>query len=220
MFEQQPLTLQEKVKLLATEAIKNADPSSWFDTLYDQAKGDINQVPWAKNQPHPYLQNWLETTKPETKEKTALVIGCGLGDDAEILAKFGYQVIAFDISPTAINWCKQRFPDSLVSYQVADLFALNPLWKNSFDLVYESRNIQAIPIDVRSPIINTIGSLVADKGTLLIITRWRDNSTIPDGPPWAISEEELSPFQQMGLEEIQRLFFVEGEIQHLRIEYR
>nr|WP_019506399.1 methyltransferase domain-containing protein [Pleurocapsa sp. PCC 7319] len=116
MFEQQPKTLQEKVKSLATESIRQQNPSGWFETLYAEAEGDSNQVPWAKNTVHPYLQDWLEKYPCQVDGKSALVIGCGLGDDAEILSNLGYRVTAFDIAPTAIAWCKQRFPNSSVTY--------------------------------------------------------------------------------------------------------
>jgi 2-polyprenyl-3-methyl-5-hydroxy-6-metoxy-1,4-benzoquinol methylase len=223
MSEQQLQNLREKIKSLATESIRQQNPSGWFETLYADAKGDTQLIPWAKNQAHPYLQNWLETASVKTEGKKALVNGCGLGDDAETLARFGYNVTAFDIAPTAIAWCKQRFPESDVTYVEGNLFALNPSWQKQFDLVYECRNIQALPPNVRSQVIQGVGSLVAPQGKLLMITRHRPNDTTPEGPPWALSDEELSQFQELGLTEIKRDRFSEGEetvIEHLRIEYR
>ncbi len=223
MFEQQPKNLQQKVKSLAVESIKQQNPSSWFETLYAEADGDSTQVPWAKNTAHPYLQEWLAIYPPQTQGKKALVIGCGLGDDAELLDSLGYRVTAFDIAPTAIAWCQQRFPQSAVNYLVADLFALNPNWQKQFDLVYECRNIQALPLDVRPSVIRAIAPLVREKGTLLVITRRRDNDTIPEGPPWALSDAELSQFTELGLTEIRRDRFIEGTevaIEQLRIEYK
>ena len=223
MFEQQPKKLQQKVKSLAIESISQKNPSGWFETLYADANGDDSLVPWAKNQAHPYLQDWLEQNNIQGNNSSALVIGCGLGDDAEILAKVGYEVTAFDVSPTAIDWCKQRFAQSPVNYLVADLFADNSTWQNKFDLVYECRNIQALPVDIRSQVIQKIASFVGKKGTLLVITRYRRNDILPESPPWALSEAELLQFQQLGLQEIQRNSFIEGEevkIEQLRIEYR
>ena len=46
----------------------------------------------------------------------AIVIGCGVGDDAEALSEAGYEVTAFDISPEAILLCKNRYPDTTVNY--------------------------------------------------------------------------------------------------------
>jgi ubiquinone/menaquinone biosynthesis C-methylase UbiE len=224
MFEQQPKTLREKIQSLAAESVSQGNPSGWFETLYAEAEGDSAQVPWAKNLTHPYLQNWLEHYAPPGKGKSALVIGCGLGDDAEALAKQGFKVTAFDISPTAIAWCQQRFSNSSVNYLVADLFALDPLWHRRFDLVYECRNIQALPLSARSKAIDGITSLVAEEGTLLVITRFRDTETEPDGPPWPLSETELAQFEQHRLQKIRRDIFLEtGDnvtIKQLRLEYR
>jgi 2-polyprenyl-3-methyl-5-hydroxy-6-metoxy-1,4-benzoquinol methylase len=214
------------VKSLANISVDPQDPTSWFEPLYADAKGDTAQVPWAKNQAHPYLQQWLATNPPQTEGKTAgksaLVIGCGLGDDAELLATIGYQVTAFDISPTAIAWCQQRFFNSTVNYLVADLFDLDPQWQGKYDFVFECKTIQALPLNVRSQVISKISALVAPQGTLLVITRHRDANTIPDGPPWALSDVELSEFTELGLTEVQRDRFVEGEqikIEQYRLEY-
>ena len=156
-------------------------------------------------------------------KRTALVIGCGLGDDAEALAKLGFQVTAFDISTTAIAWCHERFPNSSVNYLVADLLTLDTQWHRKFDLVLELRTIQALPVEMRSQVINCITPLVANRGTLLVITRIRDNDSIPDGPPWALSDKELTEFIQLGLQEVRRDLFLseagEKKIKQVRIEY-
>jgi SAM-dependent methyltransferase len=214
------------VKSLANISVDPQNPTGWFEPLYADAKGDSAQVPWAKNQPHPYLQQWLSINSPPAAEKTAgklaLVIGCGLGDDAELLANIGYQVTAFDISPTAIAWCHQRFPDSTVNYLVADLFNLDPQWQDKYDFIFECKTIQALPLNVRSQVIPKIAVLVAPQGTLLVIARHRDPDTIPDGPPWALSDVELSQFTELGLTEVQRDRFVEGEqvkVEQYRLEY-
>jgi len=223
MFEEQPKTLQQKVKLLATEALQKSEHSAWFDVLYSQANKDASQVPWAKLTAHPYLQDWLNDQIIQGQGKSALVIGCGLGDDAETLADLGFQVTAFDISPTAIAWAKERFPNSPVNYVVADLLALNPDWQGKFDFVFECRNIQALPLNIREKVINAITPLVAPGGTLLVITRIRDFDAQPDGPPWPLSETELAQFQKFGLSEISRHTFIESEhhqVEQVSIEYK
>ena len=223
MFEQQPEAIQQKVKSLASQSLSQSDPSGWFEVLYADANGDYAQVPWAKLSLHPYLQDWLDRTKVQGNSRSALVIGCGLGDDAEALQERGFQVTAFDISPTAIAWCQKRFPNSSVTYIVADLFALDPSWHRTFDLVFESRNIQALPLSVRSNVINVIASLVAPEGTLLVITRHRETDTEPEGPPWPLSDGELNQFQELGFHEIHRAPFWEDDnksVTQLRIEYR
>ncbi len=223
MFEKQPETLQQRVKQLATQAVQESNPTAWFDVLYSQSQGDVTQIPWAKLTCHPYLQDWLKTFNPEGEGRSALVIGCGLGDDAEALAARGFQVTAFDISPTAIDWCQQRFPDSSVNYVVADLLTLPSQWHQAFDLVVEIRNIQALPLSLRSTVIASVASVVAVAGTLVVINRLRETEVEPDGPPWPLSNSELAQFTELGLQEVSRILFHEGErvdIQQVRLEYQ
>jgi 2-polyprenyl-3-methyl-5-hydroxy-6-metoxy-1,4-benzoquinol methylase len=222
MFEKQPEDLQLHVKQLATEALQTSQPSAWFEVLYAEAQGDATQIPWAKLAPHPYLQDWLTNYQPFASGKKALVIGCGLGDDAQALADLGFEVTAFDISPTAIAWCKQRFPNSIVNYVVADLFAIPPQWHLGFDFVFECRNIQSLPLNVRSSVISSVASLVAPGGTLLLITRVRDTEVEPSGPPWPLSEQELKQFESLGLQQAEKIVFLESgptNVKQMLIEY-
>ncbi|MBD2527643.1 bifunctional 2-polyprenyl-6-hydroxyphenol methylase/3-demethylubiquinol 3-O-methyltransferase UbiG [Nostoc sp. FACHB-133] len=223
MLEQQPENLQFYIKQLATEALQKSDPSAWFEVLYAKAKGDTGQIPWAKLAPHPYLQDWLTNHEPFASEQKALVIGCGLGDDAEALVNLGFEVTAFDISPTAIAWCQERFPNSTVNYIVADLLAIPSQWHQAFNFVFECRNIQALPLNVRSWVISSVTSVLAPGGTLLMITRVRDTEAEPSGPPWALSNSELAQFKDLGLYQVEQLVFLEPEqidVKQVRIEYR
>ncbi|MBU7582519.1 MAG: class I SAM-dependent methyltransferase [Nostoc sp. TH1S01] len=224
MQEQQFENLRLYVQQLATEALEKEQPSAWFEILYAKAEGDATQIPWAKLVPHPYLQTWLANHQPLVKGQKALIIGCGLGDDAEALAKLEFEVTAFDISPTAISWCQQRFPDSSVNYVVADLFALPTEWHLAFDFVFECRNIQALPLNVRSSVISSIASLVAPDGTLLLITRVRDTEVEPSGPPWPLSDSELQQLESFGLQQVEKIVFCdhpqEMDIKQVRIEYQ
>ena len=212
-------SIRQKVKQLANQAIAQSSPLSWFEVVYSESKGDANQIPWAKLTPHPYLQDWFQTHSQTNNQKSAIIIGCGLGDDAEAFAKQGFQTTAFDISPTAVAWCQQRFPDSPVTYTVADLLAIPSQWQQAFDLVFECRNIQSLPLSMRSAVIQSVTSLVAVGGTLLIITGFRETEAEPDGPPWHLSESELNQMEKLGFIEVSRLVFWESDKQHLRIEY-
>ncbi|MGB3758531.1 MAG: class I SAM-dependent methyltransferase [Rivularia sp. (in: cyanobacteria)] len=198
---------------------------NWFDSVYTKAKGDSNQVPWANMTANAYLKDWLNQNPQLGKglKIKALVVGCGLGDDAEALAEKGFDVTAFDISPTAIDWCKQRFPDSSVNYVVADVFDLNNEWQRNFDFVFEARTIQSLPLKVREQVMAAIAQLVAEEGTLLVVTVTRDTLEEPSGPPYPLSLEEIDYFQQLGLQEINRNSYSEKDSRfpkRLRIEYR
>lgn len=214
--------IKEQVKLLAQQYLQNSEPSGWFDILYQQAGEDATQIPWAKMQPYPYFQKWLNQLQPnKLLGLNSLVIGCGLGDDAEALANLGVEnITAFDISPHAIAWCKKRFPDSKVNYVVGDLFNLNPEWNGKFNFVYECRNIQALPLNVRTKIITNIANLVADNGILLVINYLRNNEQeLTDSPPWRLSKEEFDLFQTLGLKENKINIYVENDRKIQVVEY-
>lgn len=223
MFEEKSPSMQNRIKTWASEAQAQNQPYAWFEPLYAQANGNADQVPWAKSTAHPYLQAWLTEHPQPVAHSKALVIGCGLGNDAEALQAHGYQVTGFDVSPTAIAWCHQRFPHSAVDYQVADLFHLDPSWNQTFDLVYECRNIQALPIHLRQQVVGAIAPLVAKTGKLLVVTRIRPDEQECEGPPWPLSPLELAEFENYGLVETERATFVEGEtiaVQQARILYQ
>jgi SAM-dependent methyltransferase len=142
-------------------------PSTWFEAVYTEAENDRNKVPWAE-QTQPLLLSWLEQQKELANgNRHTLVVGCGLGDDAETLAQHHLSVTAFDISPRAIAWCRQRFPASTVAYQVADLFHLSGGFRQAFDLVYDALTIQALPPDLHAGAITAIADCVAPGGILL-----------------------------------------------------
>lgn len=186
---------------MAAKSIASGDITGWFEELYAISSGDSSVIPWAGEKPNPYLIEWLNKNQIDGNDRTALVIGCGLGDDAEALSAVGFKVTAFDISPTAIEWAKKRFPNSGVEYCVADLFDLPKNWLGAFDFIFECYTIQALPRSVRTDVINKVALVVAPNGLLLVICRgWRDEQT-EDTLPWALKKEELEQFKQLGFSE-------------------
>lgn len=177
--------------------------TDWFEPLYRRAGGNAQQVPWARSAPHPELVDWYETDAVPQEGSKTLVIGCGLGDDAEFLAAQGLRVTAFDLSETAIQWCRERFPDSTVSYVVADLFDPPEEWIEHFDFVCEAYTIQSLPLNLRPQAIEACVRFLAPAGQILVIAVGRpEDETDPDGPPWPLSREEFHKFIRLGLIEL------------------
>jgi SAM-dependent methyltransferase len=187
---------------MAERYVENGEPLGWFEALYAQAAGDTSIIPWADLEPNPSLVQWLDREKPETKGKTALKIGCGLGDDAEYLASRGFATTAFDISETAVTWCRHRFQGSSVAYLTADLFRPPAGWSGAFDFVLESYTLQVLPPSLRREAMKWVASFVVPHGTLLVIARGR-KETDPEGSmPWPLTREELYVFRSFGLTEL------------------
>lgn len=175
-----------------------------FDEMYAASRGaDVRSVPWAHGRPHPFLAQWLErAASPPVGHDRALVVASGLGDDAEALAAHGWQVTAFDASESAIEWSRERFPQSDVDYRVANLFAPPSAWIGAFDLVVEVHTIQALPPTRRQDTIARIASMVAPGGTLFVVTFRRDVHTAPSGRPWPLTTREIDSIARDGLEEV------------------
>ena len=115
-------THKATARQIAQKHLEVGDPLGWFEYLYSLAGENPWIIPWADLRPNPNLINWLDQQHIVGLGK-ALKVGCGLGDDAEELARRGFETTAFDISKTAIAWSQRRFPQSQVSYIVSDLFS-------------------------------------------------------------------------------------------------
>lgn len=191
---------------LAEAYSRKGDPNGWFEEFYANADGDYQKIYWADLKPNPLLVTWMEEHRPKAGEK-AIVIGCGLGDDAEAMSLHGYAVTAFDISPSAIEMCQKRFPDSNVEYAVADLFALPAEWHHGFSLVYECNTVQILKDPERSQAITAISSTVAPEGAVIVSCRSRNKGEGLDEFPVALDRDEIEQFKADGLTEIHFLAY-------------
>jgi 2-polyprenyl-3-methyl-5-hydroxy-6-metoxy-1,4-benzoquinol methylase len=183
---------------LSAQYEKTANPLGWFDALYKNAAGHPEKIPWAELRPNPYLLQWLDTA--HLSPRKALVIGSGLGDDAEFLTSRSWTTTAFDISPEAINWSRRRFPNSKVDYQIASVLEPPATWRNKFDLVVEIFTLQALPRPLHLQAIPKIAELIAPSGRLFLFARARNDSDPPGSMPWPLTEKELREFEKLGLQ--------------------
>lgn len=177
---------------LARKHYAAGNPLGWFDDLYRQAAGDFATIPWADRAVNPHLSAWCERESVPGPGARVLVVGCGLGDDAEYLAARGAAVTAFDLSETAIAWCRERFPNSPVDYQVANLLT----FAGEFDLVVEIYTLQAMPLEMREQAVAAVARLGRE---VIIICRGRDESDPPGQLPWPLTRQEMEPLQRGGL---------------------
>lgn len=184
---------------LAHDYRGKGDPSGWFELVYAQTDTSGSGVPWAKMEPNPYLVSWLKENNINGTGKTALVVGCGLGDDAQALVEHGYDVTAFDISESAIEISRKRFPDSRANYLTADLFSPPDSWLGAFGFVFENITVQALPPELQEKAIDVIAQFAAPGGNVMSITTARHPAMSPAGPPWPISRDSLNRYLDQGL---------------------
>jgi len=204
-------TKRIKARELCRTFLQRGDPLGWFEALYETADGDSKSIPWADMCPNPNLVDWLAGNNISGEGKKALKIGCGLGDDAEALSRRGFNVVAFDISNTAVKWCNTRFPETTVQYRVEDLFASPESWSETFDLVLESYTLQVLPAELRADAIASISRFVAPGGNLLVICRGRHPAEPGGKMPWPLTRGEVDGFKTHGLIELSFDDFTDNE---------
>lgn len=183
---------------LAAESIARGDPTGWFEPLYAAAEQGATTVPWADLAPYPGLVSTLAGVPGRGR---ALVVGCGLGDDAEHVASLGFTTVAFDVSPTAIASARRRFPRSAVEYVTADLLSPPGIWARAFDLVVEVFTLQVLTGGARRTAAAQLARMVAPGGRLLLIARARDEHEDPGQMPWPLTRAEIESFRRYGLAE-------------------
>ncbi|WP_338774215.1 class I SAM-dependent methyltransferase [Nocardia vulneris] len=189
-------------KRLAAASLAQDDPTGWFEQLYVAAADGAAIVPWDAADPNALLVDWLERHERADGGMRALVVGCGLGRDAEHLAGLGFRTTAFDISATAIKTARERFPASQVDYTVADLLAPPAAWAGAFDLVVELITVQSMPVSVRAAATTNVAAMVAPGGDLLVIAGIRADDEVVDGPPWPLTRAEIDAFAGAGLHSV------------------
>ena len=155
---------------------------------------------WSRTERHPLLVQWAQRTGQTGAGRTAVVIGCALGADAEFVAGLGFTTTAFDVSPTAIQLARERHPRTAVRYVTVDLLHVPAAWQRAFDLVVEIITLQALPPELHPRAASAVRELVAGSGTLLVIGALPDESAV--SPPWALTRAEIEGLASGGLDTV------------------
>ncbi|GAA4113441.1 hypothetical protein GCM10022415_08760 [Knoellia locipacati] len=204
----EPRGWQGEADRLAHASVGRGDPTGWFEELYAAGESGEVTMAWDRSEPQPLLEAWTrEGAVPggptvRGEGRSAVVVGCGLGADAEHLASLGFDTTGFDLSPTAIRTARARRPGSAVDYRVADLFELPGEWRHGFDLVVDVYTVQALPPAMREQTVRAVADLVAPGGTLVAIHGVLPADDDGAGPPWLLTADEIRSFTRHGLSEV------------------
>lgn len=224
MSETMEFDPRARAREIAAEFAEKGDSVGWFEAFYREAAGDNEKISWADLEPNRFFKAWAEQSGLKGNGRRALVVGCGLGDDAFYLDDLGFEVTAFDISPTAIEWAKKLSKDRQVRFYVADLFDVPEDWKWSkeshaapsasasgnassdraggFDFVLEVYTIQPLPLEMRPRVVDAIAEFVAPGGGLVVVTMGREDDEELNEIPWPLSRKDLSRFEENGLRQV------------------
>jgi len=181
--------------------------SEWFNDLYEKHKENHENIPWARKAVNPLLQSYLDD-ESENHGGKALVVGCGLGDDAHALEVAGYEVVAIDVSEAALEIAKERSEGSTIVYEKQDIFDMPEKYNAYFDFVFEALTIQSLPVKFREQMIEAVAKTLAPKGKLLVVAHKKQGDF--DGPPWPLTQEEVNLFKNHALNELEFEIHIEG----------
>jgi SAM-dependent methyltransferase len=210
----------EPARRLAAQSLTGEDPVAWFEHLYARVEDGAAVAPWDRGGPHPLLVEWAKARALDGAGRQAVVIGAGLGEDAEFLSARGYDTVAFDVAATAVKLAGQRFPGSRVRYRVADLLDTPAEWRGTFDLVFESLTVQSMPPHLHGAATSQVGRLVAPGGTLLVVATGRDEDEGAPAPPWPLTRPEVEAFAHDGIEPVRIEELRDAEVFRWRAEFR
>ncbi|MBJ7356597.1 class I SAM-dependent methyltransferase [Nocardioides sp.] len=171
-------------------AVADGDPTRWYEEVWSAGARGAVPMPWDRDEPHDLLE-W-HTRGVDGTGRRAVVVGAGLGADAEHLAGLGFTTTAFDIAPSAVDSARERHPGSRVDYRVADLLDLPEDLVGAFDLVVEIFTLQALHGSVRERAAHGVRRLVAPGGTVLVVQVVRDDDEeVAAEPPWLLDRAEM-----------------------------
>ena len=135
-----------------------------YDDRYRQVHGQDLQ--WFASSPSPIVGEILARYNINGR---LLEIGCGEGRDAGFLLARGYDVLATDVSPSAIDYARKRFPEFADRFQVLD--CLTEQVNEKFDFIYAVAVIHMLVLDEdRNGFYRFIREHLAPGGMALICT--------------------------------------------------
>ncbi len=144
---------------------------------------------WDLGAPAPPFVSLLATPTAPRPGRMA-VLGAGRGHDALLFAAHGFEVIGFDLAPSAIAAATELAQQRRLSAQFwqRDIFALEPDLSGQFDYVLEHTCFCAIDPSQRSQYVQVVHQLLRPGGELLALF-WAHQ--MAGGPPFGSTVAEL-----------------------------
>lgn len=137
-----------------------------YDDRYRQVHGENLQ--WFGNEPSSIVEEVLKRFSI-SKNAKILEIGCGEGRDAGALLAKGYDLLATDVSPAAIQYARNRFPAFGERFRVLD--CLRERLDEKFDFLYAVAVVHMlIPQEDRDGFYGFIREHLKENGLALIGT--------------------------------------------------
>ena len=160
-------------------------PDFW-EKLYHDGKDE-----WDLKGVTPALNSFFES-EDCPKEGRVLVPGAGKGHDAEAWALKGYETLAVDFCPTAVD-SLDSLSRKYENFKAVDedLFELDPKKLGQFEIIYEYCCFSAIHPGRRDEYFEVWYKMLKDDGLIISIFYPINPGSTMEGPPHTTTEGEL-----------------------------
>ncbi len=155
-------------------------PETWNKRWQD------SNTPWDLKGATPALVAWA---KDQNLKKTRILVpGCGRGHDAHFLSKHQAQITAVDFAPDALENAISQYPQSRVTWLLADVTAMT--FETRFHRVWEYTCFCALSPDLRESYISRVHEVLEPGGFYWGMVFCK----VPDpenGPPFQIDPDSF-----------------------------
>lgn len=159
------------------------------DAAYWEQVYQSGEDRWELGFATPPLARWF--ADKDLTGKRALVIGCGRGHEARLLASRGARVVGLDLANDAVVAARALTPPDLaVEFRQGDLFALRGQ-PAAYDLVVEHTCYCAIEIARREEYVDAIADAIVSGGDYVALFYAHGR---PGGPPFTTDVADLQRF--------------------------
>jgi len=140
-------------------------------------------TPWDAGRAPATLEQFLKTQRGGQR---VLIPGCGSGYEVRAFAEAGFEVLAIDFAPAAVEQAQRILGPLSELVRLEDFFKFDP--KGRFDLVYERAFLCSLPRPLRPRYAQRAVELLGPQGKVVGFFFFDDNER---GPPFGLKTGEL-----------------------------
>src|SRR5437667_9263305 len=142
-----------------------------------------NFTPWDAGRVPEALEKFL---RAEPRGQRVLIPGCGSGYEVRAFAEAGFEVLAIDFAPAAVEQAQRILGPLSELVRLEDFFKFDP--KGRFDLVYERAFLCSLPRPLRPRYLQRVIELLRPRGRIAGFFFFEDGE---HGPPFGLKSGEL-----------------------------
>ena len=168
-----------------------------FKRLYRRAPS-VESLPWHRDGPPPLLER---VVAQQASRGRALDVGCGEGVYATYLAQQGYDVVALDFVPAALEATRARAAQAGVEVELHETDVVEYEAAAPFDVVLDSGCLHHLPRAKRARYRERLDGWLAPGGDFVLVhfAHRPRIGWIPQGPSHLTREEAVAMFAPLEL---------------------